>query len=231
MFEANQAVGEVVAREPACAQVFFSHRIDYCCQGGVTVAAAARARGLEVTALLAELREAAQHRSAEALDPRSVTTPELIAHIVAKHHRYLRDTLPFLTALAAKVRRVHGEHNPRLAQVDQALGALAETLFPHLDHEERVLFPALLTSGVNPRTVAEFLGAMATEHLAVGEFLLRIRAASEDFAVPDWACTSYRTLFAELRRLEDDIFTHVHLENNVLTLRFEGSGLNAQTEP
>jgi len=47
-----------------------------------------------------------------------------------------------------------------------------------------------------------------------------IRVASDDFALPDWACNSYRTLFSELQQMESDVFTHVHLENHVLQPRF-----------
>lgn len=47
-----------------------------------------------------------------------------------------------------------------------------------------------------------------------------MRDAAEDYLIPDWACTSYRTLFAELERLEGDVLRHVHLENHVLMPRF-----------
>ena len=44
--------------------------------------------------------------------------------------------------------------------------------------------------------------------------------ASDDFTLPEWACNSYRTLFAELKQVESDVFTHVHIENHVLRPRF-----------
>jgi len=61
---------------------------------------------------------------------------------------------------------------------------------------------------------------MFDEHLAVAKLLEMIRVASDDFALPDWACNSYRTLFSELQQMESDVFTHVHLENHVLQPRF-----------
>ena len=42
----------------------------------------------------------------------------------------------------------------------------------------------------------------------------------DGFTLPDSACTSYRTLFAELVDLEADILRHVHVENHVLLQRF-----------
>ena len=64
------------------------------------------------------------------------------------------------------------------------------------------------------------LQTMFADHLAVGDLLHRLREATEAFAVPEWGCNSYRTLFAELARLEADVLTHVHLENHVLLPRF-----------
>ena len=58
----------------------------------------------------------------------------------------------------------------------------------------------------------------------MAQILTRICEAAEDFTVPDWACTSYRTLFRELSALEKDVFTHVHLENHVLMPRFQPRG-------
>jgi regulator of cell morphogenesis and NO signaling len=56
----------------------------------------------------------------------------------------------------------------------------------------------------------------------VAALLERVRSASDDFALPSWACNSYRTLFSELEQLERDLHTHVHLENHVLKPRFAG---------
>ncbi len=64
---------------------------------------------------------------------------------------------------------------------------------------------------------------MQSEHLAVAKLLRTIRSAADDFALPDWACNSYRTLFSELQQMESDIFEHVHLENHVLEPRTKGA--------
>lgn len=221
MLSRGQAVASVVLDHPECAQVLKRHRIDFCCRGDVTLEAAAAEKGVDVDALLAELSRtvAARHESRPA-DPRALTTPDLIEHIVSKHHAYLRGALPFLGELAAKVGRVHGEHNPKLRALDQAVGELKDALLTHLDDEEKALFPALAAKDADRDAAWPLLEGMFDEHLAVAKILERIRAAADDFSVPDWGCNSYRTLFAELRGLESDVFTHVHLENHVLRPRF-----------
>jgi regulator of cell morphogenesis and NO signaling len=68
--------------------------------------------------------------------------------------------------------------------------------------------------------IARQLQSMQDEHLVVAKLLERIRAASDEFTLPEWACNSYNTLFSELKQIESDVFTHVHLENHVLKPRF-----------
>ncbi len=221
MLDQQQSVATVVLEHSECAQVFQRHRIDFCCRGDLSVAAAAKDRGVDVEALLGELSAAIAERSGESRpDPRALSTPALVAHIVATHHEPLRRALPFAQTLAAKVGRVHGGHNPKLVDLHGLVDQLAGALLPHLDEEEQALFPAVTTRPPDGPTVEKLLASMLADHLAVARLLEGIREATEGFAVPDWGCNSYRALFSELEAIESDVFTHVHLENHVLRPRF-----------
>lgn len=221
MLDTQQTVAQIVLDHSECAPVFQRHRIDFCCRGNMTIAAACDERGLDAGTVVKDLEQAiAERRGEPSGDPRAMSTAALVAHIVARHHEYLRKTLPFVQPLAAKVARVHGDHNPRLRELDAVVGELADALLPHLDEEEEVLFPMLMTRDRDEARVAGELTTMNDEHLAVGRLLERMRDAAENYALPEWACGSYRTLFAELSQLEGDVLRHVHLENHVLAPRF-----------
>ena len=221
MLDRNQTVANAVLDHSECAAVFQEHRIDFCCGGGLSIEAAAKAKGVNVDALVAKLSRAIDERRGErADDPRALATAQLIEHIVAKHHGYLRKVLPFVQMLAEKVARVHGDHNPKLRDLDVAVRELVDVLLPHLDEEEQQLFPTLTAKVPDLPRATKLLASMHEDHLGVAKLLERIRAAADDFTLPPWACNSYRTLFAELRQVDGDIFAHVHLENNVLRPRF-----------
>lgn len=221
MLNQHQTVANVVLDHSECAEVFQRYRIDFCCRGDMTIEAAAKQKGLGTGALVEELSRAiAERRGERPSDPRELSTPRLVAHIVSKHHEYLRRTLPFVRALATKVSGVHGEHNPKLRELAAVVNELGTTLLPHLDAEEQNLFPALSVKEMDHALVAKELDSMVEEHHVVAELLERARAAADDFSVPEWGCNSYRTLFSELKQLERDVFAHVHLENHVLRPRF-----------
>lgn len=212
----DRTVADVVSAHPATARVFAARRIDFCCKGRTPIGAAARARGLDPDALCAELTRAAASGEGDP-EPARLPTGALLDHIVATHHALLREALPWLETLAAKVAGVHGDHDPRLVELEAALRDLSALLLAHLDEEEQALFPALRAGGAG---VGPQLAAMREEHDQVAAGLERLRRLTDDLTPPGWACRSYRTLLAELARVEADIHRHVHLENHALAPRF-----------
>ena len=220
----RSTVAEIVLEHSECAQVFSDHRIDFCCHGERSLETACAEKDLDVDVVLRKLEIAIAGRANSAVpDPRAMSTPELIAYIVSRHHAYLMTALPFVQTLATKVARVHGDHNPKLLALRDAFAALAATLEPHLREEEGVLFPALRAEPHDPRLVAAELASMDQDHQRVGAMLASVRALADDFAPPDWACGSYRTLMRELAVLEMDTLRHVHLETHVLMPRFSAA--------
>ncbi len=219
MLNAQTEIATIVLDHSECAAVFARRGIDYCCKGTRKLVDACADLGLEVGTLVEELELAIKRRTPDTIDPRSLSTRELIVKVIARHHQYLHRTLPFLGPLAAKVARVHGNREASLRKVAALVDTLATTLETHLAEEERVLFPALLL-GRHSSDVTAMLKDMRSEHEAVGEMLADLRLAAVEYAAPDWACGSYRTLMKELAELEADTLRHVHIENHVLLPRF-----------
>lgn len=220
----SATVAQLVTDHLAAARVFQKHQIDFCCRGDVTVPEACRALRLDPEALFAELEAALPSGEGEATeDPRALSTAALVARIVDRHHGYLRRQLPYVAPLVARIEAVHGEHNPRLADVHALFRELAEALEPHLDREEEVLFPALVSRRPDAEVVRRELDDMHADHLAVGTLLARLREAADGYVTPEWGCNTYRVAMRELEAIEGDVLRHVHLENHVLMPRFAGA--------
>lgn len=158
--------------------------------------------------------------SYEAWD-RSLT--ELCDHIEQTHHAYLKQELPRLTEMVAKVVDAHGESHPELVTVKEVFATLKAELEPHMFKEEQVLFPAfrqLEQSADDPSfpfgTVANPIRMMEQEHDDAGYALSRLHALTRDYQVPQEACNTYRAMLAGLRQLERDMHRHVHKENSIL---------------
>ena len=146
---------------------------------------------------------------------------EVVAHIEATHHVFLRRELPRLAKIIATVARVHAEGHPEMAQVEQVFTALHAALIPHLEHEENVVFPAVrrLAAGERDPVLKTSLEQMRGEHDHAGAAIHKLRDLLKDYAEPEDACRLFKEMLAGLRALERDTLTHVHLENSVLLPR------------
>jgi regulator of cell morphogenesis and NO signaling len=140
--------------------------------------------------------------------------PELVAFIVSRYHDRLREELPQLVALAAKVETKHAEKPSCPHGLADHLAGVHQGVLMHLAKEERILFPLIL-DGMGYMASGP-VRVMEQEHDEHRENLLRTRALTNDLRVPEEACTSWRALYMRLDALEADLMEHIHLENNVL---------------
>lgn len=221
---AQTPVGALVAERPSRSRVLEKLRIDYCCGGKLSLADACQKIGLDPAEALTSIREAdARENDAPVVDPARMTLTELADHIEQTHHAWLREELPRLDTLTEKVFMVHGEAEPRLARVRDAFCALRDELTSHMGKEELILFPMIRAMEGGEQGAAagcsSLMGPiqqMEHEHDEAGAALATMRAATDGFKPPAWACGTYRAMLDGLAELEADMHQHVHKENNVL---------------
>ena len=215
----DRTVGEIVAERPSQSRIFQAFGIDFCCQGGRTLREACEKKCIAAESVIEQLEAELRDKPAPEVNPAVFPPDQLADHIVAKHHRYLRDELPRLHAMAARVAQVHGAHTLSLVEVYEVFSDMAAELAEHMIKEEQVLFPAIkaMVRGESaPMPLDGPIACMLHEHDDAGEALARLRELTNGFTPPPEACNTYRALFAGLAELEEDLHVHIHLENSVL---------------
>lgn len=227
MGEGKETLGEIVAKDLRAAQVFKKFGLDFCCDGNKTMKEACATKGLEVAVVEKELQQLDKVQSARPLPFNDWGLDFLSDYIVNTHHSYLRKNLPDLRAYASKVFKVHGGRHPELEKVHQLVEATSAELTSHMQEEEQTVFPYIKklvaakngTQQFEKGTFGNVLAPIETmikEHEVVGNNLHELRKCTNGYALPDDACASYSLLFRMLDELEDDVHTHIHLENNIL---------------
>jgi regulator of cell morphogenesis and NO signaling len=216
----NTTVADVASALPSSVRVFQRYGIDFCCGGKTALAAACRAQGVPYGELAEALEQSAQQPDADARDWSREPLHALVDHIVATYHEPLREELPRLEAMAAKVHRVHGSKAPYLARLDTIVSELSADLRSHMRKEETVLFPAIRTvegnAGGASIPISAPIAVMEAEHDHAGALLSELRTITGGYVAPEWACQTFRALYYGLAELEAAMHVHVHLENNVL---------------
>lgn len=227
MQTAVKQVRDLAIEQPSSVRVFERFGIDYCCGGRKPLEQVCSEQNISLPQLLEKLAEA-ENLSPQPTEPWT-TRPlaELVRHIVQECHGSTRTELDRLTALSHKVHSRHGANHPELAQIQALVQQIVEEMTPHMDKEERVLFPyinslekAAQTGAAKPYaffgSVANPIAAMMADHDLVGAALTSIRGLTNNFELPEGACPTYHALYTTLADFEALTHRHVHLENNVL---------------
>lgn len=218
-------VGQLVAEKPSRSRLFQKLGIDFCCGGKRPLADACAAKGIDVNTVLAFLEaDADAPAGSREVDAAAMGLTELADHIQHTHHAYLRQELPRLQAMIARVADVHGAHDPRLTQIPAIFDEFRQELVGHMLKEEQILFPMIRQMdrdrGARPNfhcgSIANPIRVMEMEHDSAGNALEQMRRLTDDYAPPPDACNTYRATLGGLAELEADMHQHVHKENNVL---------------
>lgn len=147
---------------------------------------------------------------------------ELTRYIETRYHARHRQQLPDLLFLAEMVEDIHDAEEG----VPEGLAALLRRMIGemevHMKKEELILFPAIRKGGMPG--LEQPIAVMRADHDDHQEDLARIREITNEFALPEGACTSWATLNTGLAQFADDLTEHMRLENDVLFPRFEHRG-------
>jgi regulator of cell morphogenesis and NO signaling len=219
-------VGEIAAKDIRKAQTMKRLGVDFCCGGNRTINQAAAEAGIPAEDLQKALKETEYSAPDVNLAFDKWDADFLINYIYTRHHNYYYDTRENILQLAIKVRQVHGQNHPELVKLTELIEKLFRELNIHFYKEENVLFPYIeelvvfKKEGTRPRSQISLaqgpLAMMHMEHEEAGDILKEMRSITNDYLVPDNACSSFRLLYTELKDLENDLHQHIHLENNIL---------------
>jgi regulator of cell morphogenesis and NO signaling len=222
----EKTVREIAVENPSSIRVFESLGIDYCCGGRSSLSDACSRTDIDLDRLL-DLLAQANLNAPVSKEWSGKPLRDLIAHIVEKHHGFVRTETPRIESLLSKVVAKHGQAHPEVLQIELLFTAISQELSTHMLKEEQILFPyvermerALLNADALP---AAFFGSvkrpianMMAEHDDAGALLSRIRKLSNGYAAPGGACPTFVALYRGIEEFERDLHHHVHLENNIL---------------
>jgi regulator of cell morphogenesis and NO signaling len=147
----------------------------------------------------------------------------LVDHIEQTHHRWLRENMPRLAALAESVAAAHPAE-ASLGELRDEVRSVTAELDQHLRHEEEALFPMvrdLVARGaVTPTRCGGAVGGpiacMENEHDMTARALARLRELTGGYRAPADADPDWREMLEGLVAFDRDLREHIFKENEVL---------------
>ena len=222
----DKTVAEIVTENIKTSDVFKKNGIDFCCGGNIKIQDVCKKNGLEYNLLKKEL-ENINRSSSSTHDYYSWDLDFLVDFIMYTHHRYIVNANDLIIQYSDKVANVHGHHYSEVKEINSLFHSLTTELISHMNKEENILFPyirRLATANRNGLaiepapfgTIQNPINMMEEEHVGAGDIINKITELSNQFTPPDDACNTFRALYAKLEEYQDDLFRHIHLENNIL---------------
>jgi len=217
----NKTIGQIVADDYRAAAILKTAGIDFCCGGNKSLELACAEKNVDAQILSGEIKQLELSSPGIHHDFKNWDLGFLADYIVNIHHRYVLKTLPDLLFYTQKIADVHGNNHPELIEVASLFFEINRELLQHLKQEEEVLFPAIKDVRKNETQgaktiIKEEISRMKGEHEFAGGAMDKINIITKGYKVPDDGCNTYRVAFKLLEEFEDDLHTHVHLENNIL---------------
>jgi regulator of cell morphogenesis and NO signaling len=224
----DRMLGDIVTDDLRAAGVMERFGLDYCCGGQRSLADACQAKSIPVDQVLNALAALGPATDTDVPPAEWRELDSLTRYIVETHHRYVSNSVPAINAGLDKLAAAHGTRHPELTTIRATFRALGDELLTHMMKEEQLLFPAIDEMARRMRglpsngpgmfaTVLHPVRMMEDDHQEAGQLAEQIRTLTGgNYDPPADGCGTYRACFAELRRFEQDLHRHVHLENNVL---------------
>lgn len=219
-------IGDIAAKDYRKAEVFKKMGIDFCCGGEKTLKEASEEAGVSVATLEKALEEANMASTSASQDYNNWNLDFLADFIINTHHQYIKNSAEVINNMAQKVAEHHNENHPELPEMAVRIHHFLQDMISHMRKEEKILFPAIkeiVAHQNNPKDhpvhsgmVSGAVQMMKMEHDQAGEDLRFFRKLTNDYLLPEDACNSYQYLFEKMKEFENDLFKHIHLENNIL---------------
>jgi regulator of cell morphogenesis and NO signaling len=222
----NQTLAEIVTGNHRTAAVLEKYHLDFCCKGKRSLQQACTEKNISIDELLNELETVSSGSNQVAFPFDKLSLTQLADYIVTTHHAYVKKESIQLFAYIQKVASKHGYRHPELFKIFELVSAIKEEMELHMQKEEQVLFPRIKEiekyslqpdeHKLNISYLQAPITMMEQEHDHAGSLMEEIRVLSNNYEVPEDACTTYKLTYASLKAFETDLHQHVHLENNIL---------------
>ncbi|MCB9361076.1 MAG: iron-sulfur cluster repair di-iron protein [Flavobacteriales bacterium] len=222
----SKTVAEIVTENIRTADVFKKNGIDFCCGGNVNVQDVCKKKGVDYSKVKEDILSIGKAPTG-AQDFNTWDIDFLADYVVNTHHKYVKEANQLIIQYSERVAKVHGHHYTETIEINKLFHEIAAELNQHMEKEENILFPFIKEIGKAKKdglpltpppfgTIQNPINMMEAEHTEAGDILSQIKELSNDFTPPEGACNTFRALYSKLEEYQNDLFQHIHLENNIM---------------
>ena len=221
----NKNVAAIVIQNINTASVFKKYNIDFSLRGDKLLSKVCEEKKINPKKLVKELKSVSKNVY-YLKDYNSWKLDFLIDFLVNIHHEYKEENILLLKEYGEKVLSIYGQKHKELKEVNQLIQEITDYILEHMKNEEAILFPYIkklldvknkkISADINESPLNEPIESLEDEHKKVGDTFKRISKLTNNYKIPEGACNSFKVLYLKLQQFEDELYKHIHIENNIL---------------
>ena len=220
----DASVADIITGNYRTADVFRKYKIDFCCGGKMSLNEACRLKGLPESDILEELNQfAGSYQKAE-----QWPVDFMVDYLINIHHNYFKNNIAVVRDYINRFILNHNKKFPEIGQLPILAQQLCNKLTDLVNYESDSLFPYIkrIVYAYNNKEVYGKLFIKTLSKLSAKEleqdqarikvFILQIEILTNNFSLPENACTTHKIMIHKLREFIDYIGQHFSIENKIL---------------
>jgi regulator of cell morphogenesis and NO signaling len=221
----NMSIANIVSNNINTVSIFRKFKIDFCFQGNMLLSKACEDNNVNFKQIYKELN-AVNDNIYYLKDYNSWKLDFLIDFLINIHHEYEEENILFLKEYGEKVTNIYGRDHKELREINSLIKEVTDDILEHMKNEEVILFPyikKLLNAkekntqiDIKDSPLNEPIDSLEDDHKKVSKAFKRISKLTNNYKIPKDACDSFKILYLKLQQFEDDLYRHIHIENNIL---------------
>ncbi len=224
LINTNNTIGELVNKIPGSASVLEELGLDYYCNGENSLAESCAKLGYDPDEILKGIYNTVPEKPARCeRDLSQASMDRLLDHVTEEHYSFVLGATPLLNQLIKRVVTRHGKAHPDLIELENVFSLLCAELGSHMQNEEKLL-SKLIQQFESSDEIANFCDDLAEkemqtlkkDHSNAIDLVSKIRRLTNGYVIPEYACSTYRSMLKRLKKLELDLHRHIHEENNII---------------
>ena len=221
-----QSVADIVTNNIKTAAIFQENGIDYTIDGHLSLAEACKNKNINYYFFVSELIQIEKNNS-YLKDYNAWQLDFLADYLINIHHEYVEENIPFLKKLLSDIVLKYGKQYSYFNEIYSLLFKVSEDLTHHIKEEEKILFPYIKELLQAKRTQKKFsfedttylessLNRLREDQNFTLQIFRKIRSLTKNYTIPTIEDRQIEILYYKLKKFEEDLVKHLHLESNIL---------------
>lgn len=221
----NKLIADIVIDNINTSKVFKKYNIDYCIEGKKNFFTVCKKKNIDIKKITSDLSNV--NNNIYYLQDYNAWELNFLIHFLSDiHHDYKEENILLLKEYGVKIAKEYSDEYKELKEINTLIQDITEEILEHMKNEETILFPYLkkllklreakVKTKSSELPKVKSIDDFEDEHFKIRKVFRKIAELSNNYTIPNNVCDSFKLLYIKLKKFDNELQDHIHIENNIL---------------